>query len=392
MSTAFRFEAARADGRLERGVIAGANPAEVVGMLRSRGLHPIDLAPMVNPRRPLRRGDLALVFRSLATFVEAGIPLERAIEAAIETGSESVRAGLNTVLAGLRRGASLDEALGEASGFVPEGVRGVVRAGERAGRLAGTLAELADHLEQEAALEAKVRQALAYPTLLLVVGVASVTLIVSWVVPRFGAILSEAGQELPWLTRGLLGAASFASVALPALMVATAAVLILGRRWLTEPAKQLAWHRLLLSVPWIGPLRQTLAAARLSRTLGTALQSGMAALPALTIAADAAGDHAIADRVRLALAKVANGARIVPSLAEVGAAPAQVLQLMSAGEGSGRLAAMSLKAAEVAALDATSRLNTIVSMLEPTMIIVFGGLVAIVAAGLLQAVYAIRPL
>jgi type II secretory pathway component PulF len=147
----------------------------------------------------------------------------------------------------------------------------------------------------------------------------------------------------------------------------------------------------LLRFPIIGSLRLAIASARASRTLGALLGTGTPALAALEIAREAAGDAAVATRIAAARGRVAEGQGLTAALESTGALTANAIQLAAIGEGSGRLPALLAKAAELDDREAERRLKALVSLLEPGLILVFAGLVAFVAAALLQAVYALRP-
>jgi general secretion pathway protein F len=391
--TAFRYEAARSDGGMVRGSLEAASEPAAAAVLSSRGLYPVLVEPSPTPstrhlfwRIPTRQ--FATAFQSLAAFVEAGVPLERALQATERVAAGSLRDALGRVAQRVREGSSLGAALAAECSFSPVTV-GLVRAGERGVGLGAALAQTAAQLEREAETEARVRTALTYPTLLALVGSGAIALIVLFVIPRFAALLADVGQDLPAATRLLLalsaGVRSYALV-LGAGGVGLAAI---AARAIHEHRP--AWHSWLLRVPVVGPLRLALASARASRALGALLGSGTPALAALEIAREAAGDAAVAGRIAAARSRVAEGQGLTAALEATGALTSSALQLAAIGEGSGRLPTLLSKAAELDDVDAERRLKTLVSLLEPGMILLFAGLVAFVAAALLQAVYALRP-
>ncbi len=394
--TAFRYEAARADGGLVRGVLDAASEPAAAALLSTRGLFPVLVEPSPTPdARHLFGGPslrhLATVFQSLAALIEAGVPLEKALEATqrIARGG-GLRDALSRVAQQVREGASLGGALSGERVFPPVTV-GLVRAGERGVGLGAALAQAAAQLEREAETEARVRAALTYPALLAIVGTGSIALIVLFVIPRFAALLGDLGQALPAATRLLLAASDAVrhyGLALGALAGAAAA---LGARMIAE--RRAGWHGWLLRLPVVGALRHALASARAARTLGALLGTGTPALAALEIAREATGDAAVASRIAAARGRVAEGQALSAALDATGALTPGALQLAAIGEGSGggRLPALLAKAAELDERDAEQRLKTLVSFLEPALILGFAGLVAFVAAALLQAVYALRP-
>ena len=235
------------------------------------------------------------------------------------------------------------------------------------------------------------RQALTYPLLLAVAGAASVAVITTVVVPRFAAILGDLGQQLPPATRLLLGVSQFLSRFRLPLLLFVALSTWAAVEWLRRPAGRKQVEEALLTLPLIGPLRRALATARVMRALSGMLRSGMPLLPALDAAREAAGDLAIAERLERSRERVAQGAALAVALEREGALNASALQLLMVGESSGRVADMASSAGNLAAQEAERGLRTLVTALEPALIVAFGSMVAFTAAALLQAVYSLRP-
>jgi general secretion pathway protein F len=391
--TAFRYEAARTDGATVRGVLDAATTIEAAAVLSGRGLFPLSVEP--NPERKAWRLGLgsvraqATVFQSLASLVEAGIPLDKALHATESVASERIRLALRRIGTRVREGASLGTALAAEDGFCSGITIGLVRGGERGVGLGAALTQAAAQLEREAEAVARVRSALAYPLLLAAVGTASVAVIVTFVVPRFVALLGDLGQALPLATRMLVAASSVARHFGLLIVAAVIVAVVLGLRAARQ--RRIAWHEWLLRLPLVGTIRHALASARVCRTLSALLGTGTPALAALAIAEDAAGDAAVANRLRRARERVSEGASLSTALGSTSAVTATSLQLLTIGEGSGRLSPLLAKAAELEERDAERRLKTVLTFLEPALILAFAGIVAFVAAALLQAVYSLRP-
>jgi type II secretory pathway component PulF len=359
-----------------------------------RGLFPVALVleADADARRPsASRRDLAIAFQSIAALVGAGVPLERAVAATEPLTRGPLRRTLAAARDELRQGKSFAQALAAGRGTVPGVVLGMIRAGERGSQLDRALQHVATHLEQEAELVARVRQALAYPLLLAVAGTASVLVIGTVVVPRFADLLSDFGQELPLATRLLLAGSSFLSHFWIPLIALAAVVAWAAATWLRRPGGRLRLDEALLSLPVVGSLRHSLATTRVVRSLGGMLGAGLPLLAALDAAREAAGDEAVAARLARGRERVAGGAPLAASLEREAAVSHGALLLLAVGESSGQLAPMALRAGDLAAQEAERGLKTLVTILEPALIIAFGGLVAFVAAALLQAVYSLRP-
>jgi type II secretory pathway component PulF len=392
--SAYRFRAARADGAMVDGIVEAASAAHASTLVSGRGLFPVTVAAGddAETRRPVAsRRDLAIAFRGIAALVAAGVPLERAVLSSEPLARGNLRRSLCAAREQLRQGKSFAQALTAGGGAVPGVVLGMIRAGERGSQLAPTLEQVATHLEQEAELVARVRQALAYPVLLAVAGTASVLVIGTVVVPRFAELLGDLGQALPPATRLLLaGSALLSRFWLPlfGLMMGTTWA---GAAWVRQPGGRRRVHEVLLGFPVVGRVRQALATARVTRALGGMLRAGMPLFAALDAAREAAGDLGTAARLTRVRERVAQGAPLAAALEREAALSPSALQLLAVGESSGRLADMALRAGDLAALEAERSLKTLVTVLEPALIVAFGGLVAFVAAALLQAVYSLRP-
>ncbi len=387
----FRFRAARADGAIVTGLLEAESASELSARLFGRQLHLLRAMPVAGPRlRSASTRELAVLFQSLASLTAAGVPVEQALAA-----SEAVVRGalgdlVRTARGALREGQSLSQALAAEAGLVPGVVLGMLRAGEHASQLAPALAEVADHLEREAALAARVRQALAYPTLLLLAGSVTVALLVTTVIPRFAELLTDLEVPLPAATRLLLSLAGAVHRFGAFVLLAGTLGAVGAREWHRRPAGALAWHAALLRLPVVGPIRLALASARVTRALGAMLRAGMPLLPALAGCREAAGDRAVARRLEAARDAVRQGGALTPALAHAEAVCPSALQLLAVGEASGQLAPMCTRAGLLAAQEGERGLQTLVTLLEPALLLAFGGLVAFVAAALLQAVYAVR--
>jgi type II secretory pathway component PulF len=390
--SAYSYRAARHDGAIVTGAIEAESHGQAATTLANRGLYALALTPNIEQQRPAAsRRDLAIVFRGIAALVTAGVPLERAVAASEPLARGALRDTLNAARERLREGAGFAHALSVGRGVVPALVLGMVRAGERGSQLGAALEQVAAHLEQEADLVGRVRQALTYPLLLAVAGGASVIVITTVVVPRFAAILADFGQQLPLATRILLGTSQLlADFWLPLVAVMAAAVWALSE-WVRRPVGRKQLDEMLLKLPFIGAVRQALATTRVLRALGGMLRAGMPLLPALDAAREAAGDLAVGERLTRVRERVVQGSALAVALEREAAISSSSLQLVTVGEASGRVAEMALRAGDLAAQEAERGLRTLVTALEPALVIAFGALVAFTAAALLQAVYSLRP-
>ena len=387
----FHYRAARPNGSVVRGELQAANAASARAALDETGLYVLALEPRPpGSAQQATRRDLAAVFRSVALLANAGVSVGRALAASETVTRGALRGALRAARERVGEGVALSTAL-DAQGVVPGTVIGIIAAGERGSRLPEALEEVATQLEKEAEMVSRVRSALAYPLLILVVGLVSIAVLGAVIVPRFAVLIGEFGNDLPLTTRVLLDASA---LLLRFWWLAAATFAAVG--WALAASRRSTAGRLridgfLLRLPVVGAIRHSLATARVARALGGMLTTGMPLLQALGGAERAVGDAAMARRLADARARVARGEQLSRSLGLEGALTAPAVQLIAVGEASGELAVMAGRAGDLAFGDAERGLRMAVAMLEPALVIILGGLVAFVSAALLQAVYSVRP-
>lgn len=390
----YAYEALNASGHAERGTVSADGPDDALRILADRGLLPCSLrecASEVRRKRRLAPGDLALGLRVLANLLAAGLPLTRALQMLADLAPPGWRTVVPAIAADVRQGASLATALARAPIDVPPLVIGIAYAGEAGSGLGAAMQRAAEHTEAVAATRAAIRGALAYPLTIAFAGAASLLLMLGVVLPRFARILADLGQTLPGSTRIVLRAGELAQVSfVPAILCLTASALLV-RAWTASATGRRMAHALLLDVPGVGAVRLASGTARSLSSLSALLESGVGIRTALTVAAGAAGDAALAARVLQARAQVVAGATLGGALDATGAVTRTAARLVRAGEDSGRLAEMLRHAALLERERAERMTRTAVRVLEPALILSFAGVIGFVAAALLQAVYAVRP-
>jgi general secretion pathway protein F len=396
MMATFSYRAATNLGLTLRGTEDASSASDVERTLTDRGLFPLEVVPAAERggrRRGLRtrRADVVEACRYLATLLEAGFPLDRALGTVARVAArDDVAEAVLTVRARVRAGARLGDALAEHPELFPRVAVGMATAGERGGHLAGALSRLAGQLEREHALRSRLVSASLYPIALLLVGATAVAVLLVHVLPRLVAILTEAGAAVPPSTAALLSVAEWLSAGWPLLLGAAAvsgAALPLLRR---SAAAALAVDRLLLSVPIIGQLRQRLAAARFGYSFGTLLASGFPVLPALEITADSMTDRAAALEIRRAREEVRAGGRLARALGGGCAFPFVFLQMIEVGEDAGRLPQLIERGAQAMEQELERGLERLVRLAEPILIVVFGVAIGLLAMSLLQTIYGIN--
>ena len=343
-------------------------------------------------RPRMRAKQLTLFTRQLATLNRVS-PLEESLRTITrQTEQEGVRAVVATVHAGVVEGRRLADAMAREPKSFPPLYRAMVSAGESSGSLPTILDRLAALLERQAEIRGKLITALAYPIILAVVALGVVTALMIFVVPQVVEQFDTVGQALPWLTRFVIGL-SDVLVRWWWLMLLVAGAAGVGV-WqaLRDPGVRLAFDTRLLRVPLLGRLLRDLHAARMSRTLSTMVASRLPLLEGLTLTAStihnrrlkAASDE-IADAIR-------GGGSLSSAMRRTGVFPPLLTYLAASGEAAGRLDEMLERAADYLEREFDRFTATALSLLEPAIIVVMGGIVATIVLSILLPILQLNTL
>lgn len=403
---AFQYTAVDQSGEVIRGSMDAADEAAVVEWLHRQGHIPLRADPVgkgwrltdllsieLGRRRGLSKAEVAALIRELGIMLGAGQDIDRALRFLVDTASSPrVREVAGDLRDKVRGGSTLAAALSAHSESFPQLHIGLVRAGEAGGTLADTLERLGELLERERSLTAAVQSALLYPALLVIAAVASIVLLLVYVLPQFVPFFTQSGAQLPWSTRMLIGLGDAVAMGGPWLLLAAVVAIAAARRALADPARRLPVDKALLDLPVIGRLLRETMAARFTRTLGTLLKNGVPLIGALGIVEKALGNLAAVAAVDEATAQVKTGAGLAPSLEAFGLFPPRTIHLLRLGEETAQLATMSLRAADIHDEQVRLGVQRIVALLVPTITIVMGAAVAGIVASLLTAMLSLNDL
>jgi len=398
---AFRFEAADADGAIDRGVIDAESARHARSLLRERGLVPLEVSPVASQAVDarslvggrLRAAELALVTRQLASLLAASLPLERALGAVVEQAERPlVRERFAAVRGEVVGGQTFSQALERFPRDFPEVYRALIAAGEASGDLASVMLRLADHLETRTALAQRVGLAFTYPIIVALVAVGVIAALLAYVVPQVVGVFTQTRQALPLLTVALIALSDalrhwgWAGVALLLLLAAGA------RAALRSPSLRLAWHAKLLGLPLAGRLIHGVQTARFASTLAILSASGVPLIRALEAGARTLSNDAMRANVEDAIARVREGAPLSRALAAGGRFPPMMLHLIASGEATGRLAEMLERAAATLSSETERRALALTTVLEPLLILVMGTVVLLVVLAVLLPIIEINQL
>lgn len=393
----WRYRAADALGSWHSGQLDAPTEREAADQLRARGLWVQDLvpdgSPHAGPSRSIMRWrpapSLATPLRTLATLIDAGTSVDRALHFLAQSTSahDPLSAEWRQVAESVLSGRALSEALAQST-RLPHHLSASVAAAEVSGQLGPVLQQLASAEERREALQQRLRSALVYPAVLGAASMVATSVILVVVVPQFAALVSDAGGQLPLSTRLMLGA-STAFVRGGWLVLLAAAGLVWWWFARSRNAEQVErdaarWLRL----PVLGVYLRTRDAARYLDTFAVGLRAGVPLLEAMRLARGTVRNTALQAELRSAEPVVRDGGPVADALRRM--LPPLPLRLLEAGEASGALAALSERAAAAAQQETEQQLTRLVSLVEPLLILGFGGVVGLVALALLQAIYSVN--
>ncbi|KAB7767848.1 type II secretion system inner membrane protein GspF [Xanthomonas maliensis] len=376
-------------GQQRQGVIRADTAQQARSLLERRDWVPVrvDAATVADDVRVraarFRNKDLVLFTRQLATLVET-VPVEEALRA---IGSQADRRGVRQVTAHTHaqvvEGFRLSDAMARQGNAFPPLYRAMVAAGEGAGALPQVLARLADLLERQAQVRGKLLSALVYPAALALTAAAVVVVLMTCVVPKVVDQFDSMGRALPWLTRAVIAVSQgLLQAGLPALLGAVL-LAVVAARVLQQPVPRLAADRALLRLPLLGRLLRDLHAARMARTLAIMVSSGLPLMEGLMIAARTVDNRALRQATDAMVAAIREGGSLSAAMKRAGVFPPTLLYMASSGENSGRLAPMLERAADYLEREFESFTSAAMSLLEPAIIVLLGGVVAVIVLSIL---------
>jgi general secretion pathway protein F len=392
----FAYRAVDAAGKRYRGNLEAVNPAALSRALEARGLLVLDADEAASGASSTagfgfgRSRAVLELTRALAALLPAGVPLSRALGTASQVVSGEVAVATTAVRERVERGQSLAAALAEHPHLFPPIYVGLVRAGEKSGDLDSTFGRLAEQLEREEQLRGRLISASVYPLLLVGIGGVAVVVVMLFVLPRFVELLGGAGASLPGSTALLLRISTLLQLLWPLLLLLPFVAAALAMLAAATVRGRRIGAQLLLLIPGIGRLRRAVLAGRFARLVEVLLGGGAPLLTALEDAEQSIGDPLARDDLARIRGRVREGASLSGAIAEGFLFPPLLAQLAAVGEDAGRLREFLLEAANIFEHMTARILQRLVTLLEPTMILVFGGIVAFVALSLLQAIYAVN--
>ena len=393
MST-FNYTARDHDNQIISGVVSATDRTTAMQTIRAQGLSPILIKAGEEASKLGRLGsiklggkvktkDLVVFTRQLATMINAGVPMARSLNTLqTQTENKAFKEKLGQIAKKVESGIGLGKALAEHPEVFSNIYINMVSAGEEGGILDEVLNRLALQVEKDAEIKHKVKSAMAYPVVVSVITLVAFFGLMTFVIPKLGAIIQNIGGELPTLTRVMLSISSFMrSPIFIALVFIGGPLAIFGlRRYLRTDEGLYRFHRILLKLPIVKVFITKVAIARFSRIFSSLMAAGVTVLVSIETTSSAIGNKVIERELLGASEKVRNGVPLSVSLAGSQVFPPIVSQMLAIGEETGQIDKILVKVAEYYETEVDTFVNALSSIIEPLMILVLGAIVGLVAA------------
>lgn len=399
----YSYKAVKPDGEMQEGEIEAHDEATLIRLLQAQGLIPLHTRPaggamlrrlFGNHRKPaLTATGLGMLTRQLATLMEAGLTLDRALQTLIDlTDDEPLKAMLERIQERVRGGATFSAVIEEQGEPFDRLYINMIRAGEASGALDQVLVRLADYLDSAAELRENIKSAMVYPLILVGVAILSVVLLLVFVVPQFEQLFADMGGKLPLPTQIVLAVGHSFRDYWWAMLAGIATIAVLGQYWLAQPAVRQRWDRQLLKWPLFGDLILKFETARFCRTLATLMDNGLTLLSALHLSKEVVGNSRIAAALDASAEDLKRGKGLAAPLARQEVFAKLALQMIQVGEESGHLEPMLNKLADIYDRETRASIKRLLTLLEPVLIIGLGVMVAGIIMSILVAILAANEL
>jgi general secretion pathway protein F len=399
---AFEYLALDLAGKEKSGSVAAESEADARERLLRRNLSPVRLQLSKSSTRTkpdaglfgvrLNTKALTLVTRQLATLVSVA-PLEEALRTiAAQAEDRPTRQVLAAVHAAVLEGYRLSEAMARRKESFPALYRAMIASGEGVGALPAILERLADLLERQESVRGKVIGALVYPAMLCVTAVVVVIALMVFVVPKLVEQFDSIGQNLPLLTRIVIGISDFLRAYGIYGLAAGALGLVLFAQALRAKSFQAGFDRMVLGLPLLGKLIRDLHAARLARTLASMTASGLPILEGLLITARTVDNQVLKSAISDMANAIREGGSLSTAMKRAGVFPAILVYMTASGENSGRLESMLERAADYLEREFNTFTSAALALLEPVIIVIMGGVVALIVLSILLPILQLNTL
>ncbi|MBW1972220.1 MAG: type II secretion system F family protein [Deltaproteobacteria bacterium] len=356
----YEYEGLDSRGKEIHGIIDADSPSSAKRKLKKDGIYTItitqgeekdkakkELFTLERLTRRIKREDVVVLTRQMATLISAGLPVVESLEALIE---QTENARLKRVLRGVKEkvneGLSLAQSLAEYPKVFPTLYINMIKAGEQSGTLELTLKRLSNYLEKQLWLKNRIMAALAYPMVMTLVGIFVLSFLITYVIPKVSRIFEQIHQELPLPTKILITISDLFKNNIILIIILSIITIFIIKKGISTDKGELVYHKFILRLPIFGKLFRMVASSRFAGTLSTLLGSGIPMLKAMDIVTDVVGNRIMADAIKKAKESIREGESIAEPLRRSNQYPALLTHMIAIGEKTGELESMLNKISE----------------------------------------------
>jgi type II secretion system protein F len=399
------YKAYDKSGKLITGTMEANEKAAIISKLQQLDYFPlrveeegkrsaeINFADLLFRFKPVKTKDVVIFTQQLASLLEAGIQLDRSLTILSEL-TENKKLGdiIKQTQQAVHGGSSFADALARQPRVFSRLYINMIRAGESGGVMELVVNRLADFLEDTQKLKDEITSALIYPSLLTLVAGGAVTLLLTFVVPKFSKLFADMGQALPAATLFLLSISDFIRYYWWLILLGIAGAGFSFKYYVATESGRMSWDSWKLKWPLFGPLIRKIEVSRFSRTLGTMIRSGVPILQGLAIVKEVINNALISKAMLNIQAGLKEGEGISTPLRESGHFPPLALHMISIGEETGQLDQMLLKVADAYDTEIRNMVSRLIAMLEPALILIMGLIVGFIVVAMLLAVFTVNDM
>jgi len=399
----YHYKAKKGPSEIVEGTITADTKENAIDKVNDLGLIPVDIveqaetAAAVAAAKPVKRRvrskDVLTFYMQLSRLVKSGVPLMQALSLLAREGERSALKPVTEDLVNrVRQGSSLSDALAMHPRCFSAFDIGMVQTGEAAGRLDEVLQKVASYREMQRELAGKIRGAIAYPSFIILMSIVTVTFMLTNVIPKFARFFKDLGQELPLMTRVLIGLSEWMQSYWYFVAGVIASLILLAGRMKNNAAYRMRVDAIVLKLPLLGNVILKSEIAKLCRTLELLLKSGVSVLSALRIAVPVMGNEALKYDIRNCHGLLEQGGNLSEGFRSSKYIPSFVSYFVGMGEESGRLDESLKEIAEWYEKDTEEAVKIMTGLLEPGIILVVGGILAFIIIAVLLPVFSINAM
>ncbi len=385
----YEYKGKSLGGKQMQGELKAKNRAELERLLRANKILVTNISKKPSQIKirigtGIKKVDISRFTRQFATMISAGLPMVQCLEIlSAQMESAEFRKIINEVKESVQSGSTLSEALGRHKKIFDELYVNMVEAGEVGGALDTILVRLALYREKADKLIRKVKGAMVYPAVVMIVAIGVTYAMLTYIVPVFAKMFEGLNAELPAPTQFVLGISNFLRSNSMIMILGLLAAVVIYKLYVRRPEGRLKVDSFKLKMPLLGNLIRKSSVSRFTRTLATLLSSGVSILDALNITSRTSGNMVLQKAIKKAMVSIAEGETITAPLKECGVFPPMVTQMISVGEKTGGLDDMLTKIADFYDEEVDAAVAALTSIIEPVIIVFMGGIIG----GVLIAMY-----